>query len=107
MGRSRRYPASTEPIEVTARREFREEAGIEVGAVEYVHSRSFETDTGAACVNIVTLCENEDGEARVQSPEEVAAVHWLTPEEIMNHEAAPGFLERDVERLETHRRQRG
>ena len=67
----------------TARRELREEVSIDVGAVEYVHSRSFETDTGAACVNIVTLCENEDGKARVRSPEEVAAVHWLTPEEIM------------------------
>ena len=106
-GKVETVPGADGPIEATARRELREEVGIEVGAVEYAHSRSFEMDTGAACVNIVTLCEHEDGEARARSPEEVAAAHWLTPEEIMNHEAAPGSLKRDVERLETHRRQRG
>jgi len=106
-GKVETAPGVEAPIEATVRRELREEVGIEVVAVEYVHSRIFETKVGAACFNVVTLCEHEDGEARVRSPEEVAAVHWLTPEEIASHEAAPGFLERDVERLETHRRQRG
>ncbi|WP_254839513.1 NUDIX domain-containing protein [Natronomonas marina] len=96
-------PGVDAPIEATARRELREEVGIEVGDVEYVHSRTFETDTGAACLDIVTRCEHVGGEARPRSPEEVAAVHWLTPAEIEARDAAPAFLEGDVERLERAR----
>jgi len=41
--------------------------------------------------------------AHVAASDEVAAIHWLTPEEIRTHENAPDFLLADVERLERHR----
>lgn len=41
--------------------------------------------------------------ARRELAEEVTAVHWLSAEEIFDHDAAPAFLERDVERLERRR----
>lgn len=97
-------PDGDESFEATARRELAEEVGVEVGAVEYVHSRTFETDDGTSCVNVVTLCEGAGGEAHVRAPDEIAAVHWLSPDAIRGHPDAPGFLERDVERLEAVRR---
>ena len=93
-------PDGDASFEETARRELYEEVGVDVGAVEYVHSRTFLTDDGTACVNVVTLCEDEGGEAHVRAPEEVAAVRWLSPEAVRDHPDAPAFLERDVERLE-------
>lgn len=55
------------------------------------------------CLNIVTRCEYLSGTASPKEPEEVAAVRWLSTDEIFDHDAAPEFLERDIERLETHR----
>ena len=54
-------------------------------------------------MNLLTRCEYRGGEASPQDPDEVAAVHWLTPEEIGNREAAPAFLKADVARLERSR----
>lgn len=50
-------PGSDDAIAATARRELAEEVGVEVGAVEFVTSRTFEADDGALCLNVVTLCE--------------------------------------------------
>jgi 8-oxo-dGTP diphosphatase len=99
-------PNGDASMEATARRELVEEVSVEVGAVEYVHSRTFVADDGTACPNVVTLCEHEAGETRPRVPDEVAAVGWYVPDEIRDHPDAPGFLERDVERLETCRRER-
>jgi 8-oxo-dGTP diphosphatase len=102
-GKVEQAPGGEGTFEATARRELAEEVGIEVGAVEYVHSRTFEADTGAEVVDVVTLCEHVAGEPEPREPEEVAAVHWLGPAEIRDHEAAPEFLVQDVERIEATR----
>lgn len=102
-GKVEQAPGNTDTIEATARREVREEVGVDVGDVRYVRSRTFETDGGTPCLNVVTRCEYEDGDARALDPEEVAAVHWLAPGEIEDHEAAPPYLEADVEAVERHR----
>lgn len=106
-------PDGDASFEATVRRELAEEVGVEVGTVEYVHSRTFATDGGTSCVNVVTLCEDEGGEcedegggAHARAPNEVAAVHWLSPDEVRDHPDAPGFLERDVERIEALRDER-
>jgi 8-oxo-dGTP diphosphatase len=90
-------------IEETARRELAEEVGIEVGDVEYVTSKTFESDGGTRCLNVVTRCEHVAGEPTPEDPEEVAAVHWLSVEEIHDHPDAPPFLESYVEQIETVR----
>lgn len=96
-------PDADDAIERTARRELAEEVGIEVGDVTYVCSRTFVADDGTSCLNVVTLCEHAGGEARPREPDEVAAVHWLTPDEIRARADAPPYLEAYVERVEAVR----
>lgn len=68
-------PGGDEPIRGTARRELAEEVGVDVGAVEYVTSATFEADDGTLCLNVVTRCESVGGDARAKATDEVAAVH--------------------------------
>ncbi|QLH80055.1 NUDIX hydrolase [Halosimplex rubrum] len=91
-------PGTDHAVEATVAREIEEEVGVEVGEVEYVCSGTFETDTGHRCLNVVTLCEYEGGEARVREPEEVAAVHWLALDELRAREDVPEFTGTYVER---------
>lgn len=102
-GRVEQGPGSEDTFESTARRELREEVGIEVGAVQYVCSSTFEDDRGTRCCNVVTLCEQVGGEAHARAADEVAAVRWVTPAEIVAHEDAPDFLSEYVDRIEAVR----
>lgn len=102
-GKVEASPGTSDPIEATARRELLEEIGIRIGAVEYVCSRTFETETGLECVNIVTRCEHIGGEPSPREPDEVADVVWLSPEAIAAHEKAPDYLKADVARIESLR----
>ena len=91
-------PGTDDAIEAAARRELAEEVGIEVGSVEYVCSGTFETGTGRQSLNVITRCEYTGGEPAPQDPEEVAAVHWLTREEIETRDDILAFTERDIQR---------
>lgn len=102
-GKVEQPPGGNETIEQTAVRELSEEVGVEVGDVEYVLSSTFDTDDGTQCLNIVTLCEYVGGEARPRAPDEVAAVHWLSYEEIKEHETIPPYIERYADRVEAIR----
>jgi len=104
-GRVEQDPGGENTFETTARRELREEVGIEVGAIQYVCSSTFEDDRGTRCCNVVLLCEHAGGEAHPRASDEVAAVRWLSPEEIAAHEDAPAFLSGYVDRVETLRDQ--
>lgn len=94
------------PIERTAARELYEEVGVKVGAVEYVCSSTFESDEGTRCLNVVTLCEQIGGRAHPRADDEVAAVHWLTPDQLHSNEDARPFLVAYVEQVEALRRDR-
>ncbi|MFB6139589.1 MAG: NUDIX hydrolase [Halosimplex sp.] len=96
-------PGTDHALETAARREIEEEVGVAVGTVEYVCSGTFEADTGHECLNVVTLCEYEGGEARARATEEVAAVRWLTLAEIREHGDVPAYTETYVERAEADR----
>ena len=91
-----------DPIEATAARELFEEVGVTVGDVEYVLSNTFEADDGTQCLNVLTLCEYERGDASPRATDEVAAVHWLTGEEIRARDP-PEFLAEYVDRVEEYR----
>lgn len=69
-------------LAATARREVREETGVEVGEVAYVTSATFEDDEGSPCVNVVFLGRHESGNGAIREPDEMAAVHWLAPDEL-------------------------
>jgi len=96
--------AGEDVLAATVARELREEVGVEVGAVEYVLSGTFEADDGTPCLNVLTLCEHAAGEPRPRDPEEVAAVHWVSPEAARAREDVPPYTEGYVERLEAFRR---
>lgn len=96
-------PDSEDAIETTVSRELREEVGIEVGDVEYVYSTTFEADDGSPCLEIVTLCEYLRGDAAPRAPDEVAAVHWLSSEELEARDDVPEFTERYVALVEEFR----
>jgi len=102
-GKVEQAPGGDDTFEAAAARELREEVGVEVGSVEYVCSSTFEADGGTQCINVVTLCTDVSGEARAREPEEVAAIHWLSADEIGAHEDAPDYLESYVDRIETVR----
>ncbi len=102
-GKVEQTPGGDETIERTAARELEEEVGIEVGDVEYVLSSTFEADDGTPCLNVVTLCEYESGRAHPRASDEVAAVHWLTYDEIKARDEVPRFVEEYVDRIEESR----
>lgn len=91
-------------IERTATRELEEEeVGVDVEDVEYVHSNTFEADDGTPCLNVLTLANYAGGEAHPKAQDEVAAVHWLTAEELRARDEVPEFTERYVDLVEAQR----
>jgi 8-oxo-dGTP diphosphatase len=93
-------------LERTVRREVREEVGVELGATEYVESAAFVADGGSHVVNVVFLCEHDEGTPEVREPEELSAVEWVDPDAVPDREDVPGFTasyvtaaERERERL--------
>jgi len=73
-------------LEETIRREIREEVGIEIhDEVVYVESKAFVADDGEPVVDIVFLCRHRSGEPVVGDPGEVAAIDWMTLDEILEH----------------------
>lgn len=98
---------STNVLEMTIIREVKEEVGLTIiGRPRYIQSTSFVTDTGAHVVNVIFLCEEVEGEAYAASSDEVDAVYWMTPEELLAHEVLPDFLKDSVEKAESLRSKR-
>lgn len=96
-----------EVLERTVRRELREEVGVAVDALEYVTSNAFVADTGTPVVNTVFLARYADGEVRAREPDEVAAVHWRTPDAVLGDDEVPVFVREYVERAEARRQHLG
>ncbi|MEE6210170.1 NUDIX hydrolase [Salarchaeum sp. III] len=92
-------------LEATVRREVEEEVGVTVGLVAYVTNSAFETPDDRV-VNTVFLAEYASGTARPRDPDEVAAVHWLTPDEVRDHPDAPQFTADYVDAVDAHRIER-
>lgn len=84
---------STSILERTLRRELFEEVGVKVKEnMEYVRNTSFKLDNGTEVLDLVFLCEFEEGEAFPKSPDEVDEVFWMSADEIVNHPNAPVWL---------------
>lgn len=96
-------PGGDRTVERTAAREVDEEVGVDVGDVEYVHSTTFEADDGTPVLNVVTAARYAGGEAHPKAEDEVAAVHWLTPDDLRARADVPAFTERYVDLVEAHR----
>lgn len=87
-------------LESTLRREICEEVGVEVGeSMTYVESVSFEGNS-IYCLGVVFLCEYRSGTPRIDDPGEVAAIHWMTAQDVLNHPDAPPWLKQSITRAE-------
>jgi len=85
-------------LERTLKREVLEEVGITIkDPIHFVTSTSFIANSGVTVLDIVFLCEHLDGEPYPKSPDEVESVHWLTKDEIIQHEKTPIWLRENIE----------
>ncbi|KYG35292.1 NUDIX hydrolase [Alkalihalobacillus trypoxylicola] len=88
-------------LERTLKREINEEVDIKVKEpLKYVHSTSFISDTGESVVDIVFLCEYDNGKAIAKSTNEVESVHWMTAQQVFEHPNAPDYLKESIKRAE-------
>ena len=83
-------------LEATARRETREEVGLEVGDLTYLRSTAFTADDGDPVVNVVFLGRYRGGTPAAAAAEEVAAVKWMTAAEVLADPAAPPWTRATV-----------
>jgi 8-oxo-dGTP pyrophosphatase MutT (NUDIX family) len=88
-------------LEATLRREIMEEVGVEVhDEMAYVESNAFVADDGEPVVDIVFLCRYKQGTPTISDPGEVAAIEWMTPDEIQNHPEIAPWTRQSIERAE-------
>jgi 8-oxo-dGTP pyrophosphatase MutT (NUDIX family) len=95
-------------LEETLRREIMEEVAVEVhDDMVYLESKAFVADDGEPVVDVVFLCRYRSGEPGVGDPGEVAAVRWMTAEEILAHPETPPWTRQSIELAERRRVARG
>jgi len=88
-------------LEVTLRREILEEVGLEVdNQMEYLYSSAFVTDAGEPVVDIVFLCRYKSGTPKIFDKGEVAAIHWMTAEDLLADDSIPPWIKRSVQSAE-------
>jgi 8-oxo-dGTP diphosphatase len=96
-------PGEAGVITATARREIREEVGVEITEPDVVTSTTFELDMGRTCLNLILTADVADGEAHVADPEEVSAVEWRTPARVFGDEETPPWTEQSLQAVLDHR----
>ncbi|MCY4529951.1 MAG: NUDIX domain-containing protein [Chloroflexi bacterium] len=95
-------------LKTAVRREVLEETGISVSPdLEFIQSKTFELSDGTPVVDILFLGIYVEGEPRISVPEEVAAIHWMTEDEILAHEKAPQCLKNAINLIGAHREDSG
>ena len=87
----------------TLRREIKEEVGVTIGDAQYVRSYTFAIPGGVPVYNFIFLCSYASGDPEPLDIDEVASVHWMTVEEIMQHPAAPAWLHENMHFCEQFR----
>jgi len=90
-------------LEVTVQREIREEVGIEISDIIYVHSTAFVTSANESVVDVVFLCRWSMGEPTISDPDEVADIRWMTANEILTNPDTPDWTRNSVRRAEKMR----
>ncbi len=90
-------------MEMTLRRELREEIGLKVGELAYVSCNSFVTSQGDSVIDVVFLCQYAGGEIVISDPGEVASTHWLTAAEVETWPDVPPWTVNSIRRVEATR----
>ena len=95
-------------LEQTLHREVMEEVGVEIcSEVACIRNDAFVSDAGDPIVMLTYLCRWQGGEPIISDPSEVAAVEWMTVEQIPNHPKAPSWTHRSLLSAESVRQSRG
>ncbi len=99
------HAGSTDNIlEDTLRREIEEEVGVQVYPdVAYVESKAFIADDAEPVVDVVFLCRYKSGTPTIGAPGEVAAIQWMTAQEIAEHPRTPPWTRQSIELAEEQR----
>ncbi|MBV7329962.1 NUDIX domain-containing protein [Chloroflexi bacterium TSY] len=72
-------------LEETVRREVKEEVSLELLEPPiYVESAAFVANEKSV-INVVFLCRAKNQEAEIGSPAEVAAIRWMSTEDVLTH----------------------
>lgn len=83
-------------LEMTLHREIQEEIGIEVeDEMVYIESKTFTTDSGNKCLDVVFLCKYKSGEPKTLT-DEVSDILWMTTEEVMNYSKTPLWIKQSI-----------
>lgn len=86
-------------LERTATREVEEEVGLHVpGPWHHVENHAF--SLGFPALDVVLLAKSDSGEPVNASPEEVAALAWMTPEELIADPRTQPFTKLTVARCQ-------
>jgi 8-oxo-dGTP diphosphatase len=94
-------------IEQTARREVMEEVGITLDdPIVYVESHTF-GDAGPPVLDIVVLARSRMGEPWPKAPDEVAAVAWMTPDELRADPRTQAWTRQSLDLVEARRAELG
>jgi 8-oxo-dGTP diphosphatase len=100
-------PESWGALEETARREVREEVGLELaGELLYVESHVFALGDQPV-LDVVMLARHAGGDAYPAAPDEVASVAWLTADEILADPRTQPWTARSLRLAEERRRALG
>jgi len=97
-------------IEATLVREVREEVGVEIADPTYVESHTFDGTFAGQTIpvlDLVFLCRYASGAPWAEDSEEVAAIEWLTPDQLRSDDRLQWFTAASLERAEVVRRRLG
>lgn len=81
-------------------REVREEIGVTISVVDFVHDTCFVSKNGNHCLDIVFLCEIIEGEPSPVSPDEIESLHWMSTDEINADTSSPSWLLDSIKRAD-------
>jgi 8-oxo-dGTP diphosphatase len=90
-------------LEGAARRELREETGLEVSRVEYVQSHYFIIDEHTPVLVVLFIARYEGGEPTISDPGEVAAFAWRSAADVIADPTAEPWIIEMMGRAEAKR----
>ena len=106
-GGSLDYEVVPDILEQTAAREVKEETGVDVDLIEYAEAHTFTTPTGTPVLDVVFLCRYASGTPSISDPGEVAALQWMTADEILSDPASPPWMAPSLALVERKRHSLG